>query len=537
MKGGRNSGLPWNRKMMSKSVNKLLAASSQHEVSTVTGLVRAYDGPFIRGLNLKSMGPEINTEILYKAQILRARVIEIPAHLDWTGQSERMKARKVSLKVSSTSKLLMFSSFLFRPITFFLVPGLILLAISLYSLGALAWTVVQGYGDATGSNFDARLTDAFADAWAQRPHSFIIGGITFVVAVQLVSLGVLAAQAKRYFEDLFHIESRVLRQVAQVDERLRLVESTRPRRRHDVTGRSRSMSSSTLDDSVTAPEQDAAPGTSSPAERTRSLVLIGLLTIAGAILWTWELGSKSLYRDEAFTASTVLRPWGDLLSFSIEHEANGALHAALLRFVAIFGDGEATLRSVSVLAMAALVPAVAAVAWRLLSPRVAVLAGALIVVNGSVAGYAQNARTYALSMLLATLATLFFVLDVEQPRRWTIVSFWGAGVLLAYSHIVGLLLLAALVGSLWFLPPDQRLVKRRVLGVGAHRAGVAADGVPHRHARRRHAAQRLPPRRVPGRALHDDRPRRGHRRAAHAGARPAGAADHDPGLEAGSPQS
>ena len=85
--------------------------------------MRAYDGPFIRGLDLKSMGPEINTEILYKAQILRARVIEIPAHLDWTGQSERMKARKVSLKVSSTSKLLMFSSFLFRPIMFFLVPG------------------------------------------------------------------------------------------------------------------------------------------------------------------------------------------------------------------------------------------------------------------------------------------------------------------------------------------------------------------------------------------------------------------------------
>ena len=225
MKGGRNSGLPWNRKMMSKSVNKLLAASSQHDVSTVTGLVRAYDGPFIRGLNLKSMGPEINTEILYKAQILRARVVEIPAHLDWTGQGERMKARKVSLKVSSTSKLLMFSSFLFRPITFFLVPGLILLAISVYSLGALAWTVVQDYRDASGGNFDVRLTDAFADAWAQRPHSFIIGGLTFVVAVQLVSLGVLAAQAKRYFEDLFHIESRVLRQVAQVDERLRIVES------------------------------------------------------------------------------------------------------------------------------------------------------------------------------------------------------------------------------------------------------------------------------------------------------------------------
>jgi 4-amino-4-deoxy-L-arabinose transferase-like glycosyltransferase len=222
------------------------------------------------------------------------------------------------------------------------------------------------------------------------------------------------------------------------------------------------MSSSTLDNSVTTSEQAEAPAAADAAERTRSLLLIGLLTVAGAILWTWELGSKSLYRDEAFTASTVLRPWRDLLSFSIEHEANGALHAALLRAVTVFGDSEAALRSVSVLAMAALVPAVAAVAWRLLSPRIAVLASALVVVNGSVAGYSQNARTYALSMLLATVATLFFVLDVEQPRRWTIVSFWGAGVLLAYSHIVGLLLLAAVVGSLWFLPPDNRLVKRRL---------------------------------------------------------------------------
>ena len=73
MKGGKDSGLPWNRKAMSRSVNKILAASSQYDISTVTGLVRAYDGLFIRSLNLKSMGPEINTEILYKAQILRAR--------------------------------------------------------------------------------------------------------------------------------------------------------------------------------------------------------------------------------------------------------------------------------------------------------------------------------------------------------------------------------------------------------------------------------------------------------------------------------
>ncbi len=115
-KDGQTTAIPWRREMMSRAANKILAVSSSHGVTTVTGMVRAYDGPFVRSLNLKAMGPEINAEILYKAQVLRARVIEVPAHLDWSEQSERMAARKVSLKVSATSRLFLFASFLFRPV-------------------------------------------------------------------------------------------------------------------------------------------------------------------------------------------------------------------------------------------------------------------------------------------------------------------------------------------------------------------------------------------------------------------------------------
>jgi hypothetical protein len=227
MKGGRDSGVPWSRRTLSKSANKLLAASSEYDISTVTGLVRAYDGEFIRSLDLSSMGPEINTEILYKAQILHARVVEIPAHLDWTGQEARATARRSTLRVSKTSKLLMFSSFLFRPITFFLVPGVLLLAIAVSTLGSLAFTVAHEYGQADG-NPDHRLFDAFAVAWQLRPQTFIIGGISFVVAVQLISLGVLAGQSKRYFEELFHLDSHLLRQLARLETRVDSVESASP---------------------------------------------------------------------------------------------------------------------------------------------------------------------------------------------------------------------------------------------------------------------------------------------------------------------
>jgi hypothetical protein len=219
MKGGRTTAIPWRREVMSKGVNRLLAVTSQSDVSTVTGMVRTYDGPFIRSLDLKSMGPEINTEILYKTQIMRGRVVEIPAHLDWSDQEERMRTRRVSLRVSTTSKLLMFSSFLFRPIMFFLVPGLILGVIALWTLGGVFLMVLEQFPATTGS-LDNRITDAFARAYDIRPHSFIVGGIAAVIAVQLVSLGVLAHQSKRYFEENYHLGIVLNRRLGKLEERV-----------------------------------------------------------------------------------------------------------------------------------------------------------------------------------------------------------------------------------------------------------------------------------------------------------------------------
>jgi glycosyltransferase involved in cell wall biosynthesis len=221
MKGGQTTAIPWRREAMSKGVNRMLSATSQYHIHTVTGMVRCYDGPFIRSLNLKSMGPEINTEILYKAEIMRARVIEIPAHLDWSEQAERMRTRKVSLRFSTTSKLLMFSSFLFKPIFFFLIPGLLLLAVAMWTLGGVAWMVLHEFLTLSGS-FDFRLTEAFQETYAARPHSFIVGGFSLVIAVQLISLGLLATQTKRYFEELFHLGTGLVRRTMPGSDELPL---------------------------------------------------------------------------------------------------------------------------------------------------------------------------------------------------------------------------------------------------------------------------------------------------------------------------
>ena len=199
MAGGRSTNVPRFRKVLSRWANRILSATAKGRLTTITGMVRAYDARFLRSLNLKTVDAEINPEIIYKAQILRAHIVEIPAHLDWTFRQTGGKRRKSGVRIRRSVSSSTFSAFLFRPFVFFVVPGLIVLALATYALGWGAFHVGSAWPDA--GNF----SDAVAAAYSERPHTFIVGGIGLVVAIQLLSLGFVAAQNKRYFEELFHL--------------------------------------------------------------------------------------------------------------------------------------------------------------------------------------------------------------------------------------------------------------------------------------------------------------------------------------------
>src|ERR1035437_1619923 len=99
MKGGKVTAVPFLRKIMSLWVNKFMRIAAQDKYHTYTGMVRAYRKGFIRTLNLKTKDYEVNPEILYKAMILRARIVEIAANLDWTEQNKYAGKRTSSIKV------------------------------------------------------------------------------------------------------------------------------------------------------------------------------------------------------------------------------------------------------------------------------------------------------------------------------------------------------------------------------------------------------------------------------------------------------
>ena len=212
MKGGRISNVPWLRRMLSTWANQFLSLATNHSVSTVTGMVRAYDGPFLRSLSLKSMYMEINPEVIYKALLLNARIDEIPGHLNWELQRAPGPVRRSSIRVKRQTLQVLLAGFLFRPVMFFIFPGMLILLFSLYTSTWMFIHFFEQYGTLSAIHgFEDRATAAVGAAFKQYPYTYIIGLMSLILAIQLLSLGIIALQSREYFKEMFYLGTRIQR--------------------------------------------------------------------------------------------------------------------------------------------------------------------------------------------------------------------------------------------------------------------------------------------------------------------------------------
>ena len=218
-KEGKLSNIPWYRKTLSVWANWLLAGVAGSNISSLTGIMRAYDGRFLRSLDLKTAGANINPEIIYKALMLHARIDEIPGSLDWGFEHFGGIQRKSSLRILRQIGSVSVSGFMFRPLLFFVIPGLALLVFAAY---VNTWMFIHFWEQyalhAPYSWFLDRASHAVADAYQRFPHTFIVGGLALMFSIQLLSLGLLALQNMRNFEDLFHLGTAIYRRLLLADE-------------------------------------------------------------------------------------------------------------------------------------------------------------------------------------------------------------------------------------------------------------------------------------------------------------------------------
>lgn len=212
MEGGEVINVPWKRKTLSIYANRFLSYLARTNLSTVTGMVRAYDASYIKKMNLKGEGMNIMPEMVYKSIILGGKMSEVPGTLDWTNQRERFKDRKSNMKIGSHVKSTMVSGLLFKPFEFFVFPGALLLLFALYTN---TWMFIHYFNAyvALPPEMPSKFTEALDVAFVAHPHTYFFGVLSLMLSIQMMSLAVLSLQNKKYYEELFHMGTSIISEV------------------------------------------------------------------------------------------------------------------------------------------------------------------------------------------------------------------------------------------------------------------------------------------------------------------------------------
>jgi mannosyltransferase len=204
---------------------------------------------------------------------------------------------------------------------------------------------------------------------------------------------------------------------------------------------------------------------SAPARRRLDPVLL-VPALTTLVIGAWDLGTPSYWRDEAATLDAETRSVPALLHMLTNVDAvHGAYYLLMWPVVHMFGASEIVLRLPSLLAMTAAATGIAALGRRLHSPRAGLLAGLVFAVLPQTSRYAQEARSYALVLACAVLASYLLVRATDglggyDPRRRWFVGYGVAIAALGLLNLFGLLLLA---GHAVFLVARHRALLRRWL--------------------------------------------------------------------------
>lgn len=153
--------------------------------------------------------------------------------------------------------------------------------------------------------------------------------------------------------------------------------------------------------------------------------------IVGVALRFATLGHQSFWEDETLTAWQAHLPLDRFVEGLPDSEASPPLYFLLVwPWSRVFGGGEAGIRSFSAAAGTLTIPVVFLCARQLLSARAGLIAALLAAVSPALIWYSQEARPYALMILLTTCSLLFFLRALDaghddrrrELNRWAIVS-------------------------------------------------------------------------------------------------------------------
>jgi 4-amino-4-deoxy-L-arabinose transferase-like glycosyltransferase len=197
------------------------------------------------------------------------------------------------------------------------------------------------------------------------------------------------------------------------------------------------------------------------------LALLGLGTL---LVNAWGRAAFPFWPDEAYTALTArAHDWNELLYIVLRNEATPPLYFALVRLWAIVGGdtSEATLRLFSATCLAGTVPLVGWLGQRLWGRQVGLIGALLLAVNPFAHYYGQEARVYALTLLVASCVMLAAHAYLHNPRPLSWAAYVLAGAALLYTNYFAGFALAGI--SAWvglLLLKQEHTWRKRTLALG-----------------------------------------------------------------------
>lgn len=190
--------------------------------------------------------------------------------------------------------------------------------------------------------------------------------------------------------------------------------------------------------------------------RSEVVAVIGV-TCLGLVLCLIDLGSRSLWLDEFYSAFLARFPGRSLWHAITSDGGNFMAYYALLRaWVIGFGWGPTVLRLPSALAGAGLVPVVFSLGRRAGGPRVGLVACLLAAVSPPLVVWSQQARGYSMAVFAVSLTWLMAVRlqDCRTLARYGV--FCVLAIISTYVQLTASLVVAAALAWLYLASRDGK---------------------------------------------------------------------------------
>jgi mannosyltransferase len=217
-------------------------------------------------------------------------------------------------------------------------------------------------------------------------------------------------------------------------------------------------------------EEQAGGGQRPAIELLIGLAAVAVPTILSAILVLHDLGSRSLWVDEGATVGYSSQHGAAALWHAITSDGGNMLayYTGMHVVIRLFGSSPEVLRLPSAIAVILTVPVCFALVRRLFDRRAATFSAFFAASSLPLVYWGQQARAYAVAVLLVTASTLAFVVALQTRRR----AAWAC-----YCLVSALAIWTILLAALVIAAQCVALAARRRADLPLKQIGVSAPSV------------------------------------------------------------